>query len=319
MMLSYNTNNYLVNKLEKARLPQENEVCWMHFTEKTKDSLQSLLNDLNIHPLAKSALLNGINFPKIDKYQKCAFLSILLINTEFQKTQLRIIATEQYVISYADKELEVINRITEKLKHHPEYLSHSGFVLYQFLDSVAMEYLELVDYIADYIQKIEKQVFKTPFENEIGHSVYRWKVQIHELRQIVEAQEEMMKTIGHSDFPYVNEESNPYIQDTISRFSRITSALDTFKETLTNIFDLQLSLKSDHMNVIMKTLTLVSVVFLPMTFIAGLYGMNFEKMPELKWEYGYLYALLLMASLGGGIAFYFKKQGWWGEKDKHEK
>jgi magnesium transporter len=319
MMLCYNTNNHLVNKLEKPRLPQENEVCWLHFTEKTKDSLQSLLNDLNIHPLAKSALLNGSYFPKIDMYQKSAFLSILLINEAFQKAQLRMIAAEQYVISYSDKELDVIKRVSEKLEHHPEYLSHPGFVLYQFLDLVAIEFLELVDYIADYIQKIEKQVFKTPFENEIGHGVYRWKVRLHELRQIVEALEEMMKTVGHSDFPYVNEESNPYIQDTISRFSRVTAALDTFKETLTSIFDLQLSLKSDHMNVIMKTLTLVSVVFLPMTFIAGLYGMNFEKMPELKWEYGYLYALLLMAGLGGCIAIYFKKQGWWGEKDKDEK
>ncbi|HZG60004.1 MAG TPA: magnesium transporter CorA family protein [Anoxybacillus sp.] len=319
MMLCYNANAKQIQKLKTPHLPQDHEVCWLHFTEQTKEMLQDLLEKLSIHPLAKKALLNGSDFPKVDQYEKCAFVSIFIVNDQFQKTQLRIIATEQYVISYTEREIQLVKKLFVHLQHHPEHLSHPGYILYEFLNSAAMEYLELVDYIARHIQALEKQVFKTPFANEIGHLVFRWKVRLHELRQIAEAQEEMMKTIGHSDFPYVNEESNPYIQDAIARFARVTSALDTFRETLTGIFDLQLSLKSDHMNVIMKTLTLVSVVFIPMTFIAGLYGMNFEKMPELKWEYGYFYALLLMAGLGGGIALYFKKKGWWGERSKHQK
>jgi magnesium transporter len=319
MMLCYNANTKQIQRLKSLRLPQDNEVCWLHFTEQTKEMLQSLLEQLPIHPLAKKALLNGSDFPKVDQYEKCAYVSIFIVNDQFQKTQLRIIATERYVISYTEREIELVKKLFVHLQHHPDHLSHPGYILYEFLNSAAMEYLELVDYIARHIQALEKQVFKTPFANEIGHLVFRWKVRLHELRQIAEAQEEVMKTIGHSDFPYVNEESNPYIQDAIARFARVTSALDTFRETLTGIFNLQLSLKSDHMNVIMKTLTLVSVVFLPTTFIAGLYGMNFEKMPELKWEYGYLYALLLMASLGVGIALYFKKKGWWGERSKHQK
>ncbi|WP_044748349.1 magnesium transporter CorA family protein [Bacillus alveayuensis] len=319
MMLCYNAKAKRIEELKALRLPQEGEVCWLHFTEQTKGMLRSLLENLPIHPLAKNALLNGSDFPKVDQYEKCAFVSIYIVNEQFQKTQLRIIATERYVISYTEWERELVKKLFIYLQHHPDDLSHPGYVLYQFLNSAAMEYLELIDYIASHIQALEKQVFKTPFANEIGHLVFRWKVRLHELRQIAEAQEEMMKTIGHSDFPYVNEESNPYIQDAIARFSRVTAALDTFRETLTGIFDLQLSLKSDHMNVIMKTLTLVSVVFLPMTFIAGLYGMNFEKMPELKWEYGYAYALLLMAGLGGVIALYFKKKGWWGERSKQQK
>ncbi|RAK18437.1 magnesium transporter [Anoxybacillus vitaminiphilus] len=319
MMLCYNANTKQIQSLKMLHLPQDHEVCWLHFTERTKETLPSLLEQLSLHPLAKKALLDGSDFPKVDQYEKCAFVSIFIVNDQFQKTELRIIAAERYVISYTEKEIELVKQLFMHLQHHPDDLSHPGYVLYQFLNSAAMEYLELVDYIARHTQALEKQVFKTPFANEIGHLVFRWKVWLHELRQIAEAQEEMMKTVGHSNFPYVNEESNPYIQDVIARFARVTSALDTFKETLTGIFDLQLSLKSDHMNVIMKTLTLVSVVFLPMTFIAGLYGMNFEKMPELKWEYGYVYALLLMAGLGGGIALYFKKKGWWGERSKHQK
>jgi|GEM_PF-725577 len=316
---SYYLENNIIQRSETPRFPEQNKTCWMHFTGKDKEALQTLLNELNIHSLAKKALLNGVSFPKVDMYKQFAFVSLFLVNKKLETTQLCIIASERYVISYGEEELDVVHRIAEKIKEHPEYLAHSGFILYQFLDVAAAEYLELVDHIASTVAKIEKQVFIKPFSNQIGHSVYRWKIHLHKLRQIVEAQEEAMKTIGHSDFPYANEQSNPYIQDTISRFSRTISAIDTFKETLTGIFDLQLSLKSDHMNIIMKTLTLVSVVFLPMTFITGLYGMNFEKMPELKWEYGYLYALILIGVLGSSIAFYFKKRGWWGENKKHHK
>jgi magnesium transporter len=319
-MLCYDAARKTVVERKALHLRHESGgVCWLHFTEKTKESLQSLVDELSLHPLAKKALLFGVDFPKIDVYDGCAFVSMFFIRNDLQTTRLQIIATEQHVISYTKEEEPFIEKIKEKLIHHPEHLSHPGYVLYQFFDVATFHFLRIIDDIANHIQELEKQVFKTPFANEIGHGVYRWKVKIHELRQITEAQEEMMKTFHHAKFPYMNEETHPYIQDVISRFSRITSALDTFKETLSSIFDLQLSLKSDHMNVIMKTLTLVSVIFMPMTFVAGVYGMNFEIMPELTWKYGYAYALGLMASVGIMISLYFKKKGWWGEQKNKEK
>ncbi|HYK72124.1 MAG TPA: CorA family divalent cation transporter, partial [Pseudoneobacillus sp.] len=104
--------------------------------------------------------------------------------------------------------------------------------------------------------------------------------------------------------------------DLKENFSRVTSAFDAFKENLNGIFNLQISLKSDHTNAIMKTLTLVSVIFIPMTFIAGLYGMNFENMPELRMKNGYFYALTLMVCLGLSIMFFFRIKGWWGKRRK---
>lgn len=292
---------------------KEAGVCWLHFTEKTKDELQSLIEQMKLHPLAKQSLLFGSDFPKIDVYDECVFVSIAFICSDWQTNRVQLIMTKQHVISYTKEEGSIVGKIKEKLIHHPEHASHPSFILYQFLDVITFHFLHIVDDIANHIQILEKQVFQTPFENDIGHSVYRWKVKIHELRQIVEAQEEMMKSVHHPEFPYMNEDVRPYIQDITSRFSRITAALDTFKETLSSIFDLQLSLKSDHMNAIMKTLTLVSVIFIPMTFVAGVYGMNFEIMPELTWTYGYAYALGLMAGLGISVALYFKKKGWWGK------
>jgi len=286
---------------------------WTHFTAETKKELLALAEQMKLHPLAKDALLLGNDVPKVDVYGDFVFVSLAFLGDNRQIRKLQLMIAKERVISYTERAEPIVEKIKEKLCHHPEHAWRPSFILYQFLNVVTFHFLQMIDDIANHIQTLEKQVFKTPFENDIGHSVYRWKVKIHQLRQIVEAQAEMMKSLDHPTFPYIEEEVRPYMQDITSRFSRIISALDMFKETLSSIFDLQLSLKSDHMNVIMKTLTLVSVIFIPMTFIAGVYGMNFEVMPELTWKYGYAYAWGLMAGIGISIAIYFKKKGWWGK------
>ncbi|SFA43668.1 magnesium transporter [Parageobacillus thermantarcticus] len=309
----------VIANIDNDYAPAGKDACWLHFTKASKTDLERLLRTISVHPLAKQRLLYGTDIPMVDEYERCLFISLFIVRPQLQITKIRMIATEQYMISYAEENDPLIEQVKEKLVHHREHASHPGYVLYYFLDVSALRFLQVIDDIADRIQSLEKQVFKTPFANEIGRNIYRWKIQIHELRQIAEAQEEMMKMLQHTKFPHIHAETNPYMQDIVGRFSRITAALDTFKETLSGIFDLQLSLKSDHMNVIMKTLTLVSVIFMPMTFIAGVYGMNFEAMPELKWKYGYVYALLLMTTIGISVALYFKKKGWWGETDTKEK
>lgn len=309
----------VIANIDNDYAPAGKDACWLHFTKASKTDLERLLRTISVHPLAKQRLLYGTDIPMADEYERCLFVSLFIVHQRLQITKIRMIATEQYMISYAEESDPLVEQVKEKLVHHREHASHPGYVLYYFLDVSALRFLQVIDDIADRIQSLEKQVFKTPFANEIGRSIYRWKIQIHELRQIAEAQEEMMKMLQHAKFPHIHAETNPYMQDIVGRFSRITAALDKFKETLSGIFDLQLSLKSDHMNVIMKTLTLVSVIFMPMTFIAGVYGMNFATMPELKWKYGYVYALLLMITIGVSIALYFKKKGWWGETDTKEK
>lgn len=285
---------------------------WMHFTAETKKDLLALLEQIKLHSLAKESLFFGSDIPKMDVYGDVVFVALLFLDKHWQIHKLQLLITKTKVISYTDKEQSIIETIAEKLRHHPEHASSPSFILYEWLNVLTFHFLQVIDDIANHIQTLEKQVFKTPFENDIGHSVYRWKVNIHQLRQIVEAQAEMLKSIDHPAFP-IEEDVRPYMQDITSRCSRILSALDMFKETLAGIFDLQLSLKSDHMNTIMKTLTLVSVIFMPMTFIAGVYGMNFDVMPELTWTYGYAYALGLMAGIGISVAIYFKKKGWWGK------
>lgn len=317
-MLIFNTNNNSSGELEQFSVPnQPGEIIWVHIDPSKREDLKKYLEELNIHPLAKQAMASFSDIPRVDIYKDHAYVSLIAIKEDYTVGRIAILVGEHYVITHQEEnDLTLFSGLEEDFRDHPDHMSSAGHILYHILDKIGMFYLKVVDNISDEIENLEKAVFKTPFANEIGHQVYRWKAKLHDLRQIVEAQENVIKTIGRSDFPYINEDSGFYMQDLKENFSRVVNAFDTFRENLTGIFDLQMSLKADHMNVIMKTLTLVSVVFIPMTFIAGLYGMNFETMPELKWNFGYAYALILMFGLGIGIAWYFRKNGWWGKPEK---
>lgn len=314
----FNTANQTNVQTDEFSVPaQSGEIMWVHIDPSQKEDLKKYLKELKVHPLAEQAMTSFSDIPRVDIYQNHAVISVVAIKEDYSVVRIGILVGENYVITNEEEnDLALFSDLQEDFRDHPDHMSSTGHILYHILDKIEMFYLKVVDKIADEIQGLEKQVFKTPFANEIGHKVYRWRAKLHDLRHVVEAQENAIKTIGRSDFPYINEDSGFYMQDLQENFSRVVNAFDTFRENLTGVFDLQMSLKSDHMNAIMKTLTLVSVVFIPMTFIAGMYGMNFELIPELKWKYGYFYSLILMFGLGISIALYFRKKGWWGNSPK---
>jgi magnesium transporter len=314
-MLRYNKQIKSVEKMESFQIPNQDEIVWFHF-DKTNEFPQ-LLSELKIHPLAYKLFNDFSDIPKVNIFKNEAVISLFLIKDDLQTVRMTILVNNQLVLSHIEDHHKIdFSNLKKIFIDNPKYMEQTGFLLYHLIIQVSEKFLTSIDQIADEILALERRVFKDPFENEIGQKVYRWKTKLHELRQIVEPQENVIKMLAHSDFPFVDEESGFYFQDLKESYSRVTSAFDTFQENLNSIFNLQISLKSDHTNLIMKTLTLVSVVFIPMTFIAGLYGMNFEYMPELKIRNGYFYALSVMACIGLSIVTFFRIKGWWGKKNK---
>lgn len=314
-MLKYSHDKQLVDQVDAFSLPSnDGDIVWIHFDPSKKEKFLSFIESLSIHPLALTGLKEFSDIPKVDVFKKEAIISLIAIQDDYTQAKITILVGQNYVISKEDENIDLLAKLMKDFIEHPEHMSDTGKVLFHIFDKVTSTDLTMIDRIADQIQALEKKVFVVPFENEIARNIYRWKATLHELRQAIEAQENVMKSIGQSEFPFINEDAGFYFKDLLNNYSRVVNALDAFKENLNSIFNLQMTLKADHSNAIMKTLTLVSVIFIPMTFIAGLYGMNFEIMPELKWKYGYLYVLLLMFGIGISIALYFRKKGWWGNK-----
>lgn len=311
-MLMYKEVTNQTERIEHFEMPKEKETIWMFYQSPEEMNQDDILQQLELHPLAKNAFTSFSEHPQLNVYANHAVVSTFYLGTEnYEPVRLNLLIGESYLIVMSERKIPFREQLVKDFTNNPEHMKHVSYMLYYLMKDIVSSYLEVVDQLSDEFLKLEKSVFIDPQKREIGRDVYRWKTRLHKLRQYVEAEESIIQKMGHDDFEYANEESGFYFKDLLSSFSRVTAAFDSFKENLKGILDLQMSLKSDHMNRIMKTLTLVSAVFIPLTFIAGLYGMNFEYIPELKWRYGYFYVLTLCLALAVMIMGYFRKKRWW--------
>ncbi|MBY6036442.1 magnesium transporter CorA family protein [Fictibacillus nanhaiensis] len=311
-MLKYKKSTNKTVRIENFEVPDEDETLWIFYHSPEEMKKDAILDKIELHHLAIAAFSTFSEHPKINVYANHAVVSTFYLETDsLEPIRINLLIGTQYLIVLAEHPTPFREQLVKDFKENPEHMQHVSYMLYYFMKDIVDSYLEVVDQLSNEFLELEKSVFVDPLKREIGHKVYRWKSRLHKLRQYVEAEEIVIQKMGHDDFEYANEESGFYFKDLLSSFSRVTTAFDSFKENLKGILDLQMSLKSDHMNRIMKTLTLVSAVFVPLTFIAGLYGMNFEVIPELKWQYGYFYVLSLCFALAVIIMGYFKKKRWW--------
>ncbi|MFC4766422.1 magnesium transporter CorA family protein [Effusibacillus consociatus] len=311
-MLIYDSLSQKIRTVDSWVPLGENETAWIHVTgEQPKTLLPFLKNWVHPHPLVIENFSERNYRPKIHLFKDHAFMTFLGIRNLYDLVEFSILVGKNFVITALREPLPFIENVRRNFQDQPENMRHTGHILYHLLDELGENHLYSVDRIVEEIQKVEREVFDNPFSNDIGHQIFEWRNQIHELRRCVEEELEVIRRLRSSELPYVDEESGFYFQDLEDDFNRVLNAFDAFKEQMRGVIDLQTSLKADHMNSIMKTLTLVSVVFIPITFLAGIYGMNFEYMPELKWRYGYLGLWLIVLTIALSIITYFRKRRWW--------
>lgn len=316
-MLRFHETDGSVHKVQAYTLPSTTgDTVWIHFDQENEEEFNDFISRMDIHPLALKGLQHFSDIPKIDVFKNEAIISLFAIQDDYTQAKITILIGRNYVVTKEGENIDLLPQLKQLFIEHPEKMETSGKILYHIFDKITSVDLKMIDQIADNIQELERNVFDRPFANEIARSIHRWKSSLHDLRQTIEAQDQVMSTISRKELLFVDEDTALYFKDLTNSYSRVVNALDSFKEGLDSIFNLQMTLKSDHANSIMKTLTLVSVIFLPMTFIGGLYGMNFEYMPELRWKYGYWYALLLMFGIGASISLFFRAKGWWGKANK---
>ncbi|WEG12126.1 CorA family divalent cation transporter [Pullulanibacillus sp. KACC 23026] len=317
-MLVYNESTGEIEERQEAGVPIKDGAVWICLNLEEHDRLPSFLEQ-TIHPHIKKKLFDLESIPTLAQLKNQLFFSLTAIGKDLTPINCTILVIENYVVTILKSNLfNLFSKIKESFIETPESMTNPFKILYHILNAFFMLYLQQVDTIADKFQDLEGQVFKWPFENDIARQVYRMKQHLHRFRQIIEPLDALITKMEDPDFPYKDEDISFYSQDLRNSYNRIVQALDQFSGSFDGIFNLQMSLKADHTNTIVKTLTLFSVIFIPMTFIAGLYGMNFKYMPELNWSFGYFYALILMFGVGALLAFYFYLKGWWGRSKKQK-
>jgi magnesium transporter len=299
----------------ETRVPSGAEIGWLHLDDPSSETVHSVLGEMfGCHPLVIEDVIHFGQRPKLDHYPKHhephAFVSFYAIHSDLSTTEFCIVISRRYIITVSRKPLPFISQLYERVGQNPALMSSTGELLYRLLDACVDEYFGIVDHLEDRVDRLEQRVFHHP-EAHTAPDIFRLKRRLQKLRRITSECRNVVGMLAHETFPYTEDEHEVYFVDVYDHASRVVDALDAIRDNLSGLLDLQTAQRANRMNEVMKTLTIISTIFLPLSFIVGLYGMNFKDIPELNWRFGYLYCWVLLILVTALFVTYFKRKGWW--------
>ncbi len=280
--------------------------------------IKLMADHFDFHPLMAEDVVNTEHLPNLQEYDQHLFfaMKMLQINPQTEQVEvehLSLILGSNYVISFQeDKAGDVFQPIRERIKAKKGRVSKMGadYLYYLLIDSVVDHYFLVLENIRQQVEDIEERLLLQP-EHNIIPEITALKKQFSLIRKLVfPLQEEIIRLIGGEYEDFIQEATLPYFRDVLDHVKHLTSNFESFRDTLYSLMDLYLSNLSHSMNSVMKTLTVITTIFIPLTFVAGIYGMNFKHMPELSYPWAYPTVLAGMLLLGVGMLFFIKQRHW---------
>jgi magnesium transporter len=278
--------------------------------------IESIGRHFEIHSLVLEDVMHTGQRPKYEEYDKHVYLVIKMLyldskSGEIRSEQVSVILGPRYVISFQEREGDVFDPLRERIRAGKGRIRKAGpdFLAYCLMDAIIDHYFILMESLGEKIETIEENLLVHP-SPEMLKRIHAIKNDLIFLRKSVWPLREVLKGLERGDLDRIDAATLPYLRDLYDHTVQVVETVESFRDMVSGIMDIYLSSISNRMNEIMKVLTLFAAVFIPLTFVAGIYGMNFKYMPELEWRFGYAYALVLMAVLGGLLLLFFRKKKW---------
>lgn len=292
-----------------------NMTKWINVDGIHKTELIEKIGQLyNIHPLTLEDIAHIEQRPKFEDYDHyiLAVMKMLSYDTEVKSEQLSIILLENTVISFQElPDGDVFDIIRNRIRNSKGRIRKLGadYLCYALMDAVVDYYFHCVEKIGDKIEIIEEEIINDSSKKSLLE-LYNLKREMIYLRKQVWPLRDTINNMSRSESELITDSSDVYLRDLHDHVMRIIDAVETYRDLLAGIMDIYLSTNSNKMNEVMKVLTIMSSIFIPVTFIVGVYGMNFENMPELKTQNGYYAVWAIMIAIILGLIIYFRRKKW---------
>ncbi|SDN34141.1 magnesium transporter [Paenibacillus sp. yr247] len=268
-MLIYESTHGTVHEAAE-RVPRPSEIAWIRMENPAPDDVEHVLGDLfKCHPLLIEDAIKLNQRPKMDTYKDHIFLTFFAISDQLEPREIGIVIGSNFVITVYKNKLPFIDQLYQTCQEVPERLSHPGTILHGILDRCVDDYSVVADHFDERLNSMEQAVYRNP-RIRIAQDIFQLKRSMHQLRRVIVEERITLSAIAHYSFPYTRKEDDVYFMDIMDHISRIVDSFDIFRESLTGLLELQMSMKSDRMNEIMKTLTIFSTIFLPLTFVLSI-------------------------------------------------
>ena len=320
-VIDYDEHDFQEREIERVedcfQFKETATVTWINIVGLRRvDIIEKIGEHFNFHPLLLEDILNTGQRPKMEDFDD--HLAIILKKLKYDEKkrevtaeQMSMILGKNFVISFQEQKGDVFDPIRERIRAKKGRIRSMGadYLAYALLDAVVDNYFIIFENIGDRIDSMEKEVIEDPVP-ETPRTILRIKRNMIFLRKSIWPLREIISCLERAESPLFEESTTPYLRDVYDHTIQVIDTLETFRDMLSGLSDLYLSSISNKMNEVMKVLTMIATIFIPLGFIAGLYGMNFECMPELGWHGGYFAVLGTMAGIAIAMLLYFRKKDW---------
>src|SRR4029079_6047097 len=306
-------------------LKDKSAVIWVDMEAPTEADERILLDVFKFHPLTVEDCRENRHYPKVEEFHSYIYFIVhgVTANTSpdrFTTIELGGCLVPNYVTAYHHERFRSINNVKQLLRTTPVACQRGpAFLLHQILDQVVDFYSPVLDDFDDRIDRLEDDIFtlQRP-NNEILSEIMDLKRSVLRLRRIYGKQMDILHRMSRGEFGLIPEDMRPFYRDVYDHLVRVVDLAENYRDLISGSLEAYLSVVSNRLNEIMKVLTIFSAVMLPLTFIAGVYGMNFDNMPELHSRYGYYAVWAIMVVVAIGMLLFFRRRGWIGGSQKEE-
>jgi magnesium transporter len=310
-------------KLENLQKPS---VSWLNFHSLTdEEDITKLCDHLSIDKLTQEDIFNPKKRSKLEEYPTYMFFTVLSALTDvldtniLHKEQITFVLGEGFLISFQNKKSNHFEDVRDRIEKKRGKIRHkqADFLLFRLLESILDNYFEVLEDISTTVDLLDTKITKSK-ESQLLLKIETQKRKLIELRKVVQPFREITIQLDKINSPLIHKSNHHYFSDLKENCLLLLEEIDAHKQILESLANLHFAVQGQRMNEIMKTLTIVSSIFIPLTFIVGIYGMNFENMPELKSKQGYFVVLGVMFFITLILIFYFNRIGWLSNKNKQE-
>ena len=279
--------------------------------------LERLGGCYGLHPLVLEDILNTDQRPKMEDYGEYIYVVLKMLNYDdksgqIEAEQISLILGQNFVLSFQEgKEGDVFGLLRERLRGGKGRIRKMGadYLAYSLIDSVVDHYFIILERLGERVEFLEEELVTEPTTKTL-QEIYNLKREMIFLRKAIWPLREVISGLERGESSLIQQNTQIYFRDVYDHTIQVIDTIETFRDTVSGMFDIYLSSVSNRLNAVMKVLTIIATIFMPLTFLAGIYGMNFKYMPELEWRWGYPLVWMVMIAIGIFMLIYFRKKKW---------
>lgn len=280
------------------------------------DDIVTLGNHFDLHPLIQEDIVSTNQRPKIDEYEEYLFIVFKMLHydeaEQLTTEHVSMVMGKDYVLTFQEAEGDVFNDLRERLEHGKGRIRGAGadYLMFAILDAIVDNYFMVIEFLSNKVEILEDKLFDDKEDPNIAEEIQDLKKEILKIRKAVLPLREVVNRLEKIESSLIEERTNKYIRDLYDHIIQVNESVEIYREMIWSLMDMYMTTISNKMNEVMKVLTIMASIFIPLTFMAGIYGMNFDHMPELHFRYGYYYLWGVMILVFLGMIWYFKRKKW---------